>query len=234
MARARGVIGGSRITKVSVVLAAVLSWLVARDALADCNVQDGIRYCSWADPSFHGVVAAVGRDGDGQWIGWMDATTYECLGWDLIGGTGAFSNDTVVEGTNQNDVIFIVGGTGYDFCGYPIDYPVAGFHTMTLSSWGGGYDYLLSYTTDFSVSLECAQGDGCYFELWSGGDVVGSSGIDYLVKNGNRGSFGWRFFMGEGNDTVKNYTQDTPNQGDCGAGYDDYDGPVGGLTGCEI
>jgi hypothetical protein len=200
-------------------------WFGARAAEAVCNVDGNVRTCSPNNGNGDGVVAVVGSYGESQWIGWTNALTGQCINWDQIGGSG-FYNDTVVSGTVYDDVIK-TSGIGEEVCGVPLDPPVAGFHTLKFEGWGGGYDYLLSYVDSFATTLDCSGADGCYFELWGGGSIVGSHGEDYAVKYGNDGMWGWNFFMNGSSDNMLNYTSDPPDMGDCGEGnLDNYDGPV--------
>ena len=228
-----------------VVFAIGVSGALQRNAVAQGNTTNctvdgaGQRHCNApAGIGLHGVVALVGSDGDGLWVGWQDATTGQCAGWDLIGNTSGFFNSyTVVGGTIASDYLATITSQGYEFCGRFLDPPTSSSsHVLKLDCWAGGYDYLIAYA-GFQANLDCHDADGCYFELGGSGNIYGSPGIDYVVK---AGSGTWNFDAGEGNDTINNYTSVSPTNGICGPGgpndYDYYSGMRQGtlLDGCDV
>jgi hypothetical protein len=218
-----------RAAGMAVVAAAIV--LPATNAEATCMVMNGTRHCSPAS-TINPLLIEIGGDGSGQWIAYQDTVTGSCT-WDMIGNASAFYNDTSVTGTSHSDTIRTISSS-VTVCGWPLSPPSPGGHGLRLTS-GGGYDYLLSYLSATPVALTCSGGSqGCYFEMWGPGIVLGNElATDYVVK---LGSGDWHFLTGGGSDVIHNWGSGTALTSDCGDGtLDQYDGPWDTNTsGCEV
>lgn len=211
----------------------------AQGTTEHCYVENNVRICGAPNgTTTNGVIAVVGSDPWGNWVGWKDYTTYECLGWDQIGDTNGFYNaHTIISGTSFTDYLGTVVGEDYDFCGFPLDPPINPNGILTLDAWFGGQDFLEA-NASFHVNMECYNGDGCSFYLGgtgnpSSGNIYGSEANDFVLYTGQGN---WNFYTYGGNDQISNWTSVSPTNGDCGDGTEDsFTGMRQGtpLSGCE-
>ena len=189
-------------------------------AQENCFVENYVRICGAPNgTTTHGIIAVIGSDPWGHWVGWKDFTTDECLGWDWIGDTSGFTNQhTMIEGTSFSDYLGVISSEDVEFCGYPLDPPTNSGNYITLDGWFGGVDMLEAYV-NVHVDMSCYSSDFCAFYLGGEGTIYGSSGDDVVVKSGG-GS--WNFWTYGGNDSIYSWSSLAPANADCGDGSEDY------------
>jgi hypothetical protein len=212
------------------------SAMATRNARAWCDVDEnfgqGTAYIECGASGGNGevnndILGVVGSDPWGQWIGWLDMTTGECLGWDQIGSTTGFNSHTRLIGYAGDDFFVTVSSPGEVFCGYPLDPPVANGHLLTMGAsyysipaYMEGSDSFVSYMST-QTNFTCPECTGLYVWTEAYGLVDGSPGGDAIIKAAGSGT--WNVvWANDGDDEIWDNT--TFSSIDCGFGNDTYHG----------
>lgn len=177
----------------------------------------------------HPVVARIGSDAWGQWIGWQDVTTNECA-WDLIGDTSGIWESTVIHGSSGPDAIFVQDST-VTFCDWPIGPPsFNGYYIQLLGN--AGNDMLWSPTT-FKTHFLGGAGDDWINSGYASAEIYGDDGDDVIHKTGS--GFGGEQHGDAGNDclSIDPALSPLPTWDVCGDGTDLWSGPATRPSDCE-
>jgi hypothetical protein len=217
---------------------AAVFYLWSGQAHAHCNedpnftINPGGIEC-WPDLSGsnnHDVLAVIGSDDSGQWIGWFDMSTNECAGWDPVGSVQGFSQDIRLASQYGNDWFETVVEPGTWFCDFPLNPPVTNGYVLYMgnglySQEGGGYDTFISHIAS-RTNFTGLTLDGTYIWTENVGFMLLSDGPDTVVA----GTSYVYVATYAGDDEI--ISSSSTAEVSCGDGWDLFNGP-GFSAGCE-